>query len=302
MSVTSLPSNICLRAPARHLARGLARVLRAWIAMSLAAAGVAAAAPPPGPQSDSGKPAASLSCDEAFSGTQNARKSGNLIRAKELATQCIQACPAFARADCVRWTHEIDDATPTIVFRIEGAPDAATFIDDKLVAEHLDGRAIAVEPGRHIFRAQLVSGEVQSVELVISEGDKRKGVSLTFGNTSKPKRLPATLAKDDDVTQPERGTLHPLVWAGGATLLAGSLLGTIAGGVALAKAGDVRNNCPNKTCPPPYHGTLDAVSTWSTISTTAFVVASAGLVALIVGFALPAKSTKVGFLRMQGTF
>jgi hypothetical protein len=139
--------------------------------------------------------------------------------------------------------------------------------------------------------------------MVVSEGEKRRDVILVSRNPT-PALAPAT--KQETASQPNREadqtSLSPLVWVGGATLTAGLVVGTLAGTNALAKASEADKNCPDKVCPPPYHATLDSLSTWSTVSTVGFVVAGAGLITMVLGFALPSKAPKLGFLRLYGSF
>jgi hypothetical protein len=163
MSSVNPPAPCPSRPPSRRWLRPTIALATGFVAL-LTLAVSAHAASPPGPSPTASAAKEALSCDEAFSGTQNARKNTQLLRARELATLCLQSCPAFARADCVRWLHEIDESTPTILFHVEGAEDAAVYIDGKRVADHLDGRAIEVDPGRHRFHAIVNGSETQAVE------------------------------------------------------------------------------------------------------------------------------------------
>jgi hypothetical protein len=194
----------------------------------------------------------------------------------------------------VRWLREIDDAMPSVVFQVTGVGDAAVYIDDVAVAEHLDGRAVEVDPGRHRFKAKPVgAGAPQTTELVISEGAKRYPVAISFAP------LPSEGGK-----RPEKssGGLHPVFWIGGTVFVVGAVATGVGGGLALDNANTVKAHCPNRVCPPPYHGNVDALSTWGTVATVGAIVGAAGLATMFVGLFLPRVRTTVGFLDLRGAF
>ncbi len=228
-------------------------------------------------------------CDAAFSGTQTARKAGRLAEARELANKCIEGCPAFARSECVRWLREVDDAQPSIVLHVEGASSASVLVDDRLVASDLDGRAIDVDPGKHTVVVALPSGEKRTSMLVVSEGEKRRTVAVSFA--------PPVVAVQPAVSSPPKQGhgLHPLFWAGVGTTVVGATVGTVAGILALGYASDVRAHCPGRVCPPAYHSTLDALSLSGGVATVGFIVAGVGAALTVTGLLLPGRRTEAAW-------
>ena len=101
-------------------------------------------------------------CVSAYEETQSLRKEGQLRKARERVLTCVQeSCPAVVRKDCAQWLPEIEASIPTIVFEVRGpsggeTSDVRVFFDGQLLAERLDGKAIAVEPGEHTFRYELI--------------------------------------------------------------------------------------------------------------------------------------------------
>jgi hypothetical protein len=84
---------------------------------------------------------------------------------------------------------------PTVVFSVtddkgEALKAVKVFSADELIAESLDGSAIAVDPGKHRFRFVLPSGEVLSTDELIREGEKDRVISVDM---SPLERQPAPL-------------------------------------------------------------------------------------------------------------
>jgi hypothetical protein len=219
---------------------------------------------------------AALECERVFSGTQRSLKAGRPLEARSQASVCIQVCPDFTRSTCLRWRQDAEQAIPSVLFALEGAADAAFYIDGTQVSEHLDGLAHEVEPGPHQFEARTANFPHQAQQFVVLEGARRQRISFRF-----PPMPPPVVASS---------SVRPFAWVGGGVALAGSIVGTTAGLLATRYASTVRANCPGQICPPPFHDDLDAMQTSATVSTLAFAVAGGGLVTMVIGLLLPSQS------------
>ena len=74
---------------------------------------------------------------------------------------------------------------PTVVVRVTDGKGVATdaaqvWIDGKLVFDHVDGRALSLDPGAHSVRVQLDSGEESTSQLLLHEGEKLRTFDVSF--------------------------------------------------------------------------------------------------------------------------
>lgn len=123
-------------------------------------------------------------CATAYEQAQRTRKEGQLLASREHLLVCAdEACPAILRSECVKWLGEVELATPTVIVVAEDATgaeivDVAVSIDGEKVLDRLDGRALPVDPGVHVFRLERASGEVVEQKVLVREGEKRRPVSV----------------------------------------------------------------------------------------------------------------------------
>lgn len=132
-------------------------------------------------------------CVQAYEGAQEKRLAGMLRAAREDLSGCTQAtCPAFMRTDCARWLEEIEAAQPTVVFVVRlGARDleeVTVTCNDQQLADHLDGRAIAIDPGRQVCRFEAAGVQPATTELMMVEGHKRRVVEIALQAVPPPPR------------------------------------------------------------------------------------------------------------------
>ena len=161
-------------------------------------------------------------CVAAAERAQVERKKTAFISARNDLVICArEACPLQVRNDCKVWLTEVDAAQPSIVpsFTDENGADVSdvrVFSDGKLLLDHIDGRAVAMDPGAHtlVFSRQN-SNIVQ--KLVVREGEHDRVVTVHA-----PKKLPAP-----PPAPASSSGVSPAVWVlGGAGVLA---LGTAVG-------------------------------------------------------------------------
>jgi len=142
-------------------------------------------------------------CVDSHERAQLERRDGGLKEAERLLIECSSsACSPLIQADCSTWRNEVMAAIPTLVVQVrrgeQDVIDATLTIDDSVAAEALDGRPLAVDPGKHVVRVTLLDGETLEKELVFSEGEKSRVVSFNF----EPLHPPEPESKAAEQTSP----------------------------------------------------------------------------------------------------
>lgn len=234
-------------------------------------------------------------CVDAHGKGQDARESGQLVRAGKLFLTCAQStCPDLVLRDCARFAEEVERQTPTITFAArDGAqrdlPDTRVFVDGQLAASQLgDGRAYEIDPGRHEVRFTRGADEVV-VTIVVSQGEKGRAVVGTFAPLPSAKGEPALPALHAS-REPSRPS-GPLVLAGigGAVMAAGGVLL----GVGLAKMPSGCSLATHTCTGPSDDPSLGNASRAVTFVNTGAIVGGAGAAMLAGGliwyFAQPVK-------------
>jgi len=101
-----------------------------------------------------------------------------------------EACPGPIAKDCAERLARGEASIASIVPMAQGAADvgaARVLMDGELLAAHIDGRAIAVDPGPHTFRFELGDGRATDMKVIVEEGVRAKPVSVAFPpRTSEP--------------------------------------------------------------------------------------------------------------------
>jgi hypothetical protein len=129
-------------------------------------------------------------CINAYEQAQTLRKDGKLVSAKAQAAICAKPdCPALLTKDCSRWLTELEASTPTVVFDARtpaGAErtDVRVKIDGAVVAPHLDGKAVAIDPGTKKIVFEADDASPVETTIVIKEGEKNRKVSITIGTAA----------------------------------------------------------------------------------------------------------------------
>ncbi len=166
-------------------------------------------------------------CVDAHSRGQDAKEQGKLTLAKKLFLSCAQAgCPALVANDCARFADDLGRQQPSINLAARDAsgmdlPDTTVYIDDVLIATHLDdGRPHEVDPGKHTIRFTN-AGHDQAVTIVIGSGEQGRSVVASFGG--KPTLSPAHVARQPRTTTRD---IHP---SGSRALILGGAVVTVAG-------------------------------------------------------------------------
>lgn len=185
-------------------------------------------------------------CASSYEEGQVARAEGQLRRAREALSLCTQPeCADFVRADCGRWLAEVEAALPSVVLAASSdgsdVQDVSVTLDGAPLVATLDGKAVAVEPGKHSFVFRATSGAEVTIEVVISEGEKNRKLSVEL------KRAPAKPGPSDMPPSEPAPQSRSLVLPG--VLLGVAALG-VTGFVTFGALGQSQKHDLEESCAP----------------------------------------------------
>ena len=222
-------------------------------------------------------------CATASDNAQPLRKAGKLRAAKQQLLICVnKTCPSMVRDDCASQLGEIQKAMPTVVFAATDADghdlsDVHVQIDGNQLVDHLDGTAVAVDPGEHTFRFEAPRLPPTSKKLVLHETEKERRVAVSF---VAPKGAPSSAAESsepplgEDAGAPSRWPAYVAFGVGGAGLVVGVIF-TVS---AVSQNSTLSGECtfPNGGCDPKYQPQLDALRTDQILAGVGYGVAVVG--------------------------
>jgi len=261
------------------------------------------------------QPTDKLACAHAYEQAQYAKRDKHLRAARAQSLVCAQqVCGAASATDCGQWLREIDAAMPTVVFaaRDDAGADLTRVVvsmDGERLTDKLDGGAVPVDPGSHVFHFD-AGGRSVDRSLTINEGEKTRVVSVVIARAPVETAPPAPPTPTPTTSTPPptneapappptttRGSLAPGLVVGGAGL--GLVVSSIVlGVVAKSDLDSLRATCA-PSCAP---SSLDAVQTKANVSDVLLAVGLAGVGAgaLLIVFRPThhATTTKVG---LRGT-
>jgi hypothetical protein len=237
-------------------------------------------------------------CVDANTKAQSLRREGRFAAARaELALCMDNQCPGIVRDDCTQRLDELERAQPTVVF------DAKTTVGDDVVLVHvtvdgvrladmLDGRALAVDPGQHVFTFEASGQAPTTVRFVLKEGEKDRRERVVLGGAESS---PASGSAQTPGTGPSAGRGQRV--AGlvlGAVGLAGLAVGAVFGALTIHDWSSSQSECTSPTNCVNHEEALsdhDRAETAGTISTVGFV---AGGVLMATGVAVWLTSPSSG--------
>jgi hypothetical protein len=117
-------------------------------------------------------------CIDANESAQPLRKAGKLRQAEERLLVCVRpSCPAVVRDDCAQRLSDVRGAEPTVVFVVRDESDhdltnVRVTMDGVELAAKLDGTAIPVDPGEHLFVLETDGRLKEARTLKLNEGEK----------------------------------------------------------------------------------------------------------------------------------
>jgi hypothetical protein len=237
-------------------------------------------------------------CLSANEASLNARSQHRLRDARVSLLKCAApSCPTDVRDECTRGVNEINAALPTIVFEAKDTAGAdlvavKVTMDGELLADHLDGTALAIDPGAHRFSFETPGQPKVEKQLVIREGEKDRHERIVLGmavvNTPVgPGAGESTAAGTTLVSSPTGATGAPSSVVGarrvGALVAAGVGVVGVAVGIGYglessSKHSQAMSACPTRNCANQAQADLwNDATTYGTVTNVAFVVGAVGL-------------------------
>ena len=138
-------------------------------------------------------------CVTAHEHAQQERNAGKLVEARQDLTQCGRIeCPELIRQDCTQWMTEIIQTLPTIIPAARDATgkdlaNVRVWLDQKPVADVLDGRPLSVDPGIHQVRFESKNKTPVEQQIVVRQAEKNRIIAVTMEDAPAP--APAAVAQ-----------------------------------------------------------------------------------------------------------
>jgi hypothetical protein len=241
-------------------------------------------------------------CLEAASQGQNLRDVHQLLEAREQFRICAGAsCPAVVQKDCAVWLDEVEKALPTVVFSLkDGAGrdvlDARVSEQDKMLCSRLDGAAVPMNPGVHTFRFEAPNGTFSiEQQVLVGEGQKALNVTAVLAPSSAAESTQSAgpgaseggtavpPAKRQPIREqpPSSGGFTTRDWAYvvAGIGLAGVVVGTTTGAMAMGKKHTADDNCTGSDCNSVGADAGNSGRTLAAVSTVGFGIGVLGLAA-----------------------
>jgi len=229
------------------------------------------------------------------------RHSGRLREARAKLRLCsAQSCPGAVRKDCIAGAAQAEADVPTVAFAVQD-PDGNDLtavkvsLDGESLAERLDGKALDVDPGEHLFRFESAGHPTVEKRLVIVEGEKNRRERVVMGE---PKAV-APVVAPPVVVSPPAAVSNSRRTAGLA--LGGAGAGLVVAGVAAGLVAALEWSSAKTACGPSFPqacadgGTANADRSASVAAGLASDIGlGVGAVALVTGAALVLASPSPG--------
>jgi hypothetical protein len=213
-----------------------------------------------------------------------------------------------AQAAGVALKNEIEPKIGRISIHVEGTSadpvDGAAFegsfvvtVDGKVVPEAILDLPYPVDPGVRKLAVAGENAQGEEVSVTVLEGQSQD-VTLHLVATPPPPVEAAVVAvtplPPPPPPEPEaRKATSPWVFIGFGTAAAGVLVGSITGGLSLAKTNDAKATyCTGTSCSPAGAAALDEANALANVSNVAFALAALGVGAGIYGLIATHKQSK----------
>jgi len=127
-------------------------------------------------------------CSDAYKQAQTLRDAHKLTSAREQLRICGRAeCPGFIAKDCAGWLKDVEPRIPSVVLVAKNAAgsdltEVKVTMDGAPLVTKLDGLAVDVDPGVHVFVFEASDGKAEQ-KVVVTEGGKAQRVAATLGAT-----------------------------------------------------------------------------------------------------------------------
>jgi hypothetical protein len=179
-------------------------------------------------------------CMSASENGQKLRQKGKLSEAQTQFQTCADGgCPGVVQRNCNTWLSEVSALLPSVTLSAKNAAgkdliNVTVMLDGKKLLDKLEGKAISMDPGIHVFRFESAGEEAIDERIVLSEGEKARRVAVRFGGTPEPDPVKKTVepAKTVTLNPPVEAEVQPpgvpaLAWVLGGAGLVGIGVGAV---------------------------------------------------------------------------
>lgn len=223
---------------------------------------------------------------------------GYLVEARETCLGILRmpissdetARSAEARKDAAALARKVEPRIPSLVVRVEGVAEGvapSVSIDGQALPVAAIGLVRKVNPGEHRISAS-APGYYETKETVRLAEAENKELTLTLRPAppgSVPPPVGGTTAPPPPNATARSTGMSPLAVTGFIIAGSGAAIGTVTGLLAMQKASELEDDCPEKQCPPDAHSDVDNGRLFGTVSTVSFGIATVGLAVGILGLA-----------------
>ncbi|HMI87136.1 MAG TPA: PEGA domain-containing protein [Polyangiaceae bacterium] len=212
------------------------------------------------------------------------------------------------------WSKAVDDANkevgaispriPWVTIIVLGPSSPEVVIDSTPVPHASLGVKRAINPGTHKVKVSAEGYLPQEKSIALTEGQSLNvNIELEQAPESAPppeKKAVATTSVDTSASSSGSGEWRRTVayvafGVGGASLIVGG----VAGGLAIAKNGQLADNCPvHNQCETKYGTNIETYHRLGTISDVGFIVGGVGIAAGVVLLLTQPKDTTAGATRV----
>jgi hypothetical protein len=209
----------------------------------------------------------------------------------ELLICAALSCPSEIRNECIRRVDDVNAAIPTIMFEVKDAAGndlgaVKVTMDGEWLTDRLEGIAIAIDPGAHLFTFEAARQAPVRKQLIIREGERRRREVIVLATLASPAPDPRpTLApvsapssgrpSTDGRASPRPARVLPIITTGIGVV--GLAVGTAFGLQAMSRRNEARARCPGLCSDQAGVSLWQDAKRAGTVSTIAFAVGAAGL-------------------------
>jgi len=224
-------------------------------------------------------------CTAAHDSAVTLRTGKHLREARQQLALCAAAsCSTDVRKECARLSADVDAAIPTIIFTARDASGhdvkaVEVDMDGQALADSLDGSALEVDPGVHVFTFTADSWAPVTLKLDIGAGEKRRAEPVTMTKVLREVVVapppPAEVHPPPPSSPPAKTDTVGIITGGlGFAGFAGMILGGVYGMLAITSRDQQKADCSSTTQCGSHSAALTDHSTAlsdGTVSTVAFI-------------------------------
>jgi hypothetical protein len=218
------------------------------------------------------------------------------------------SCPAEVRQECMKRIDEVNAAAPTIVLAVKNGAGkelsaVKVTVDGQVLADHLDGSALSVDPGAHEFTFEAGGMPPLTETIILHEGEKDRRETVLLGGAPPAVAAVQAPGPSSDSEAPHDGshegtgnTQRAIGLVTGGLGIAGLAVGSVFGVLASSAWKTAKNECPSyASCSSQAISDRSSSVTDATVSTVGFI---AGGVLAATGVVLYVTAPKSGSARV----